>query len=213
MTPEFVYHMEDVLDLYAEPADPERPLVCMDELSYQLLGEVNEPLPAVPGHARRQDYEYTREGTCNVFVAVEPHAGQRHVSVTQRRTAQDFAWFMKELIDGPYAATKAIRLVTDNLNTHGPASFYATFDPATARRLTQRIEWHYTPKHGSWLNMAEIEIGILKRQCLKRRLPDLATVAAEAAAWEAARNAHRATITWTFTTHDARTKLARLYEL
>jgi hypothetical protein len=205
--------MEDVLDLYAEPVDPQRPLVCMDELSYQLLGEVNQPLPAAPGRARRRDYEYTREGTCNLFVAVEPHGGWRHVSVTERRTAQDFAWFMKDLIEVRYADAEVVRLVTDNLNTHTPAAFYATFDAATARALTRRIEWHYTPKHGSWLNMAEIENGILKRQCLKRRLPDQGTVAAQVAAWEAARNDQRATITWSFTVADARTKLARLYEL
>ena len=205
--------MEDVLDLYAEPADPQRPLVCLDELSYQLLGEVSEPLPAAPGRARRRDYEYTREGTCNLFVAVEPQGGARHVRVTERRTAQDFAWFMKHLLEVQYAHAEVVRLVTDNLNTHTPAAFYATFDAATARALTQKLEWHYTPKHGSWLNMAEIENSILKRQCLKRRLPDQATVAAEVAAWEAARNAQRATITWSFTTQAARTKLARLYEL
>jgi hypothetical protein len=205
--------MEDVLDLYAEPADPARPLLCMDELSYQLLGDVNEPLSAAPGRPRRRDYEYTREGTCNLFVAVEPQGGRHHVSVTARRTAEDFARFIKDLLDGPYAHVAVIRLVTDNLNTHHPGSFYATFDPATARALTQKIEWHYTPKHGSWLNMAEIENGILKRQCLKRRLPDQASVATEVAAWAAARNDQRATITWTFTTQAARTKLARLYEL
>lgn len=205
--------MEDVLDLYAEPADPQRPLVCLDELSYQLLGEVNEPLRAAEGRARRRDYEYTREGTCNLFVAVEPHGGARHVSVTERRTAQDFAWFLKDLLEVHYAEAELVRLVTDNLNTHTPAAFYATFDAATARTLTQKLEWHYTPKHGSWLNMAEIENSILKRQCLKRRLPDLSTVTAEVAAWEAARNDQRATINWSFTTADARTKLARLYDL
>jgi hypothetical protein len=205
--------MEDVLDLYAEPYDPQRPQVCMDELSYQMLGDVNEPLPAAPGRARRRDYEYTREGTCNLFVAVEPRGGYRHVRVTAQRTALDFARFMKDLLDGPYADVAQVRLVTDNLNTHTPASFYQAFDAATARRLTAKIEWHYTPKHGSWLNMAELENGILKRQCLKRRLPDQATVAAEVAAWEAVRNEQRATINWTFTTRDARIKLARLYDL
>jgi transposase len=211
--------MEDVLDVYARPYDPRRPQVCLDELSCQLLGEVAEPLPPVPrpapgqpGRPRRRDYEYTREGTANLFVAVEPQAGRRVVRVTERRTAQDFARFLRDLLDGPYAAAEQVVLVTDNLNTHSPAALYATFDPATAWRLTRRIEWHYTPKHGSWLNMAEIEIGILKRQCLRRRLPDPATMATEVAAWELERNWQRATITWTFTTKDARTKLARLYE-
>lgn len=220
MSPQFVWHMEDVLDLYALPYDPECPQICMDELSYQLLGEVNEPLPATPSNAagapgqpRREDYEYTREGTANLFVAVEPLAGRRVVQVTERRTTADFARFMKDLLDGPYAGVERLRLVTDNLNTHSPAAFYETFDPQTAWRLTRKIDWHYTPKHGSWLNMAEIELGILKRQCLKRRLPDRATVAAEVAAWEEDRNRQRATITWTFRTADARTKLARLYEL
>jgi len=203
--------MEDVLDEYAAPEDPERPLVCMDELHYQLLGEKQAPLPAAPGRPKLVDYEYLREGTCNLFVAVEPQAGRRVVSVTAQRTTLDFAHFMKDLLDGPYAAVAQIRLVTDNLNTHTPAAFYAAFDPATARRLTEKIEWHYTPKHGSWLNMAELELGILKRQCLKRRLPDLATVAREIAACVAARNEAQARINWRFTTEDAREKLGRLY--
>ena len=204
--------MEDVLDLYAEEYDPRRPVICVDELSYQLLSEVREPLPAAPGKARRRDYEYHREGTCNLFVAIEPLAGKRQVSVTERRTSADFACFVRDLVDA-YPQAEVLRLVCDNLNTHSPAAFYATFDAATARRLTQRIEWHPTPKHASWLNMAEIEIGVVKRQCLKRRLADQATVAEQVAVWQTARNEQRAVITWSFTTGDARTKLARFYDL
>lgn len=209
----FLWRMEDVLDLYAEAPDPRRPVVCLDELSYQLLSDVRQALPAAPGRVRRQDYEYGREGTCNLFIAVEPLAGRRTVRVTERRTSVDFACFVRDLVEHEYPAAEVIRLVCDNLNTHSPAALYEAFDPVTARRLTQRIEWHYTPKHASWLNMAEIEIGVVKRQCLKRRLPDQATVAAEVEAWQALRNAQRAVITWSFTTHDARTKLARFYEL
>lgn len=213
MTPQFLWHMEDVLDLYEERHDAERPVVCVDELSYQLLSEVREPLAAQPGRARREDYEYHREGTCNLFIAVEPLAGRRHVAVTQRRTNQDFGRFLRELADVWYPEVAVIRLVCDNLNTHSPGALYETFPAAEARRLTRRFEWHYTPKHASWLNMAEIEIGVLKRQCLKRRLGSAETVREEVAVWQDQRNAQRATITWSFTTADARTKLGRFYEL
>ncbi len=212
MTPEYLWHMEDVLDLYAEPYDPARPVVCVDELSYQLLSDVREPLPATPARDRRVDYEYHREGTCNLFIATEPLAGRRQVEVTARRTAPDFARYLQRLADEWYPEAAVIRLVTDNLNTHSPAALYATLPAAEARRLTQRFEWHYTPKHASWLNMAEIEIGVLKRQSLKRRLSSQATVAAEVALWEGQRNEAQAVITWTFTTADARTKLSRFYE-
>lgn len=213
MTPQYLWHLEDVLDLYAEGDDPERPVVCVDELSDQRLSEVREPLPATPEQPRRRDYEYQREGTCNLFIAVEPRAGRREVVVTARRTSQDFGRFLQVLADEHYPDVAQIRIVCDNLNTHSPAALYETFPAAEARRLTQRFEWHDTPKHASWLNMAEIEIGVLKRQCLHRRLGSTATVVAEVQAWQAQRNAQQATITWNFTTADARTKLARFYEL
>jgi hypothetical protein len=205
--------MEDVLDLYAEPYDAQRPQVCVDEVSYQLLEDVHEPLPTAPSQPRKQDYEYVRRGTCNLFVMVEPQAGRRHVAVTDQRTAQDFAHFLRDLVEVHYPDATVIRLVTDNLNTHSPAALYETFDAATAQRLTRKIEWHYTPKHASWLNMAEIEIGVLKRQCLGRRIAAQDELAREVSAWQAQRNLQRATITWTFTTQAARTKLARHYEL
>ena len=213
MTPRFLWHMEDVLELYCEPYDPERPVVCVDELSYQLLSQAREPLAAQPGRARREDYEYHREGTCNLFIAVEPQAGRRLVEVTARRTNQDFGRFLQELADVHYPEVAMIRLVCDNLNTHSPGALYETFPAAEARRLTRRFEWHYTPTHASWLNMAEIEIGVLKRQCLKRRLASAEEVSGEVAVWQNQRNAQQATITWSFTAADARTKLGRFYEL
>jgi len=203
--------MEDVLDLYAEPYEPERPVVCFDECPYQLLADVREPLPGAPGQPRRYDHEYSRRGTCNLFVTVQPKAAWRHVEVTQRRTRLDFAQQMKTLVDERFPEAQVIRVVLDNLNTHTPASLYQAFPPAEARRLTSKLEFHYTPKHGSWLNMAEIEWSVLSRQCLKRRLPDQDSVQRECAAWEAARNADHISIDWRFTTDNARAKLERLY--
>ena len=208
---EFVWHMEDVLDVYTRPRDPRRPQVCLDETSRQLLGEVTAPLPPAPGRPARQDYEYTREGVCNLFLVTEPLRGWRHVTVSDRRTRADFAHVIKALVDVQYPDAETIVLVMDNLNTHSPASLYEAFPPAEAKRLADRLELHYTPKHGSWLNMAEIELGVLAAQCLDRRLPDRTTLEREAAAWEAARNAATRTIHWRFTTTDARIKLKHLY--
>ena len=202
--------MEDVLDLYAEPYDPKRPKVNFDETSKQLIGEVRSPLPAQPGHAARYDYEYKRNGTRNLFLFVEPQAGWRHVVVTEHRPMQDFAHQMKWLVDERYPEADVIRVVLDNLNTHKPASLYETFPPAEAHRIRQKLEFHYTPKHGSWLNLAEIEFSVLARQCLHRRIAAEATLKRELAAVEAARNAARATIDWQFTTAQARVKLPRL---
>ena len=203
--------MEDVLDLYAEPYDPKRPKVNFDETSKQLIGEVRTPLPAQPGHAIRYDYEYKRNGTRNLFLFVEPQTGWRHVAVTEQRTMQDFAHQMKWLVEERYPEAEVIRVVLDNLNTHKPASLYETFAPAEAHRLRQKLEFHYTPKHGSWLNMAEIELSVLARQCLHRRIATEATLKREVAVVEAARNAARATIAWQFTTAQARGKLHHLY--
>lgn len=208
---DFVYHMEEVLDVYTRPYDPRRPQVCLDETSRQLLGDVTAPLPAAPGRPAREDYEYTREGVCNLFLVTEPLRGRRHVTVSDRRTRTDWARCIKELVDVHYPAAERIVLVMDNLNTHSPASLYETFPPDEAKRLADRLEIHHTPKHGSWLNMAEIELGILAAQCLDRRLPDRATVEREVAAWAATRNAAITAIDWRFTTADARIKLKHLY--
>ena len=186
-------------------------MVCFDEYPYQLLADVREPLPAAPGQPSRYDDEYRREGTCNPFVTVQPKAAWRHVEVTQRRTRLDFAQQMKTLVDEGLPEAQVIRVVLDNLNTHTPASLYEAFPPAEARRLTSKLEFHYTPKHGSWLNMAEIELSVLSRQCLKRRLPDQGRVSQECASLGAQRNAERIGINWRFTTENARTKLERLY--
>ena len=203
--------MEDVLDLYAEPYDPKRPKVNFDEASKQLIAETRTPLPAAPGQAVRYDYEYVRNGTRNLFVFTEPQAGWRHIAVTEHRTMEDFAHQMRWLVDARYPEAEVIRVILDNLNTHKPASLYETFPPAEARRLLKKLEFHYTPKHGSWLNMAEIELSILQRQCLDRRIPDATTLVREIHAYEAARNATTATIVWRFTTTDAREKLHHLY--
>ena len=203
--------MEDVLDLYAEPYEPKRPTVTFDETSKQLIGETRHPLPAQPGHAARYDYEYKRNGTRNVFLICEPQVGWRHITVTERRTMQDFAHQMKWLVDERYPEAEVIRIVLDNLNTHRPASLYETFAPAEAHRIRQKLEFHYTPKHGSWLNMAEIELSVLARHCLHRRIATEATLKRELAAVEATRNAAQATIDWQFTTAQARVKLHRLY--
>ena len=204
-------NMEDVLDLYAEPYDPQRPVVRFDETSTQLLAETRPPMPPRPGLPLRQDYEYRREGTRNLFLACEPLAGWRQVAVTQRRTMQDFAHQMRWLVDEAYPEVEVVRVVLDNLNTHRPASLYETFPAVEARRIAKRLEFHYTPKHGSWLNMAEIEFSVLSRSCLKQRLPNEETLRREVQALVAERNAARATINWRFRTHDARDKLHRLY--
>jgi hypothetical protein len=203
--------MEDVLGVYTRPYDPLRPQVCLDETSRQLLGEVTPSLPPAPGRPAREDYEYVREGVCNVFLVCEPLAGWRHVTCRQRRTRIDWAHCIKDLVDLHYPDAERIVLVQDNLNTHTPASLYETFPPAEARRLADKLELHYTPKHGSWLNMAEIELAMLTQQCLDRRLADRATLEREAAAWQAARNAAGRGVNWRFTTEDARIKLKHLY--
>jgi hypothetical protein len=207
----YVARMEDVLDLYAAPPDPRRPVVCLDELPLPLRADVRPPAPPAPGTPAHEDYEYRRCGTAALAMAFDPHRGWRHVWAGERRTKADFAGWVRELADVHYPDAAVIRLVTDNLNTHHPGSFYEAFPAAEARQLARRIEWHFTPKHGSWLNMVEIELGVLSGQCLARRLPDLATVAREVAAWEAQRNAARATVDWRFTTDHARTKLHKLY--
>ena len=203
--------MEDVLEVYTQPYDPKRPQVCMDELSKQLVGESRTPVPAAPGQPARFDYEYVREGTSNLFMFFEPLAGRRHVKVTAQRTRKEWAEAVRELIDDHYPEAEKIVLVMDNLNTHSPGSLYEAFPPAEAKRLAAKLEIHYTPKHGSWLNMAEIELSILGRQCLDRRIAQATELAAEAAAWEAARNQAGTAMNWRFTTEAARIKLRRLY--
>jgi hypothetical protein len=205
--------MEDILDLYAEPYDPYYPLVCFDESPYQLVSEVRQPSPVAPGQPLRYDYEYRREGTCNLFLFFEPLQGWRHVKVTDRRTAQDFAYCMRDLVDVHFPQAAVISVVLDNLNTHTPASLYATFPPAEACRILRKLDFHYTPKHGSWLNMAEIEFAMVATQCLDRRLGNQETVRREIAAWEARRNAAKATVDWRFTTTKARRKLKHIYPL
>jgi len=207
----FVANMEDVLDVYARPLDPTCPVVCVDEGGKQLIGDVREPLPARPGSPAKQDYEYERGGMANLFMAVEPLSGWRHVEVTQRKTAVDFAHFLRLLSDGPFRDARKVVLVCDNLNTHTPACLYEAFAPEEARRLAQRFEWHHTPKHGSWLNVAECELSVVARQCLDRRIPDIDTLRHEVAAWERARNVATVKVDWQFTTADARVKLKRLY--
>ena len=208
---EFVAAMEDVLDVYHRPYDPQQPVVCLDECSKQLIGEVREPLPPRPGQVAKYDSEYERRGTTNVFMAVEPLAGKRTVRVTDRRTRVDWAQFIRLLLLTTYPEAAQVILVMDNLNTHGIASLYEAFDPETARALAARLEIHYTPKHGSWLNMAETELSVLSRQCLDRRIESKDTMAAEIATWENARNDAGARIDWQFTTTEARIKLKRLY--
>jgi hypothetical protein len=203
--------MEDVLDVYTRPYDPRCPQVCLDETSRQLLGEVTPPQPPAPGQPARQDYEYTRQGVCNLFLVCEPLRGWRHVLVSDQRTRMDFAHCIRDLLDVHYPEAERIVLVLDNLNTHSPASLYEACAPAEAKRLANRLEIHHTPKHGSWLNMAEIELSVLSRQCLDRRLGDRPTLEREVAAWEQRRNADRRTIDWRFTTADARIKLKHLY--
>ena len=208
---EFVACMEDVLDLYAEEYDPARPTVGFDETSKQLIAETRVPLPMEPGKPERVDSEYERKGTANLFLVTEPHTGWRHVDVTDRRTKHDFALQMRDLVDRHFPDAERIRVVLDNLNTHTKAALYEAFPPAEARRLLRKLEFHDTPVHGSWLNIAEIEFSMLARQCLNRRIGDRDTLVTEVAAWEAARNEQRASISWQFTVDDARRKLHRLY--
>ena len=203
--------MEDVLDLYAEPYDPDRPVVCFDETSTQLLADTRPPIPVQPGQPRRQDYEYRRAGTRNIFLTCEPLAGWRHVAITERRTMEDFAHQMRWLVDEAYPDAPVVRVVLDNLNTHRMASLYETFPAAEARRIVRRLAFHHTPKHASWLNMAEIEFSVLTRACLQGRNPDETALQRAINAYEAERNASKATINWRFNTQDARTKLHRLY--
>ncbi len=202
--------MEDLLDLYAEAGDPWFPVVCFDECPVQLVSEVRQPLPAAPGRRRRYDYHYHREGTANLFMFFCPRQGWRHVTVTDRRTKQDFAHQMKALVDGYFPKALQIRVVLDNLNTHTPSALYETFEPAEARRILRRLEFHYTPVHASWLNMVELELAVLSAQCLQRRIGSNFMLRHEIWAWEAERNAKHATIDWRFTCRDARHRL-RLY--
>jgi hypothetical protein len=208
---EFVAAMEDVLEVYQRPRDPQRPLVCLDEQSKQLIKETRTPIPATPGRVERCDYEYERNGTANLFMTFAPLEGWRHIQVTDRRTKTDFAEVIRQLVDVHFPDAEKIVVVMDNLNTHKPASLYEAFPPAEARRLIEKLEIHYTPKHGSWLDMAETELSVLTKQCLDRRIPDSATLVREIAAWEALRNANCAKIDWQFTTGTARVKLTRLY--
>jgi transposase len=203
--------MEDVLEVYHRPYDPTHPQVCMDEASKQLLGETREPLPLAPGQPRREDYEYVRNGTRNLFLFFEPLSGWRHVQVTEQRTKVDWAEAIRELVDVHYPNAATIVLVLDNLNTHTLGALYEAFAPEEARRIARRLEIHYTPKHGSWLNMAEIELSVLGRQCLRQRLPDAERLTAEARAWEERRNEAGTQMEWRFTTADARIKLKHLY--
>jgi uncharacterized small protein (DUF1192 family) len=203
--------MEDILEVYQRPHDPLRPLVCLDETSKQLIAETRVPIAAKPGQPGRHDYEYRRNGTANLFMMFAPLEGWRHVKATDRRTALDYAQVLRELSDAHFPGAHKIVLVQDNLNTHKPASLYEAFPPAEARRLVERFEWHYTPKHGSWLDMAESELGVLSSQCLDRRIPDQQVLKQEVEAWEADRNRKHAKADWQFTTSDARVKLKRLY--
>jgi len=210
---EFVWRMEDVLDLYKEPYDERRPVVCFDEMPYQMVQEKRTPpLAPEPGKAERYDYEYKRMGTANLFVVFEPKKGWRHIDVTERRTASDFAAQMCKLAKEHYAEAEKIRVVMDNLNTHTPAALYEAFAPEEARGILRRLEFHYTPKHASWLNQVEIELSVLQKQCLgERRIPDKESLGKEVGAWERGRNEAGATVQWRFTAEDAREKLERLY--
>ena len=203
--------MEDVLDVYARPYDPKRPVVCFDEGGKELRDTPNGTLPMQPGQPAREDYEYERFGKANLFLSVEPLAGRRRVQVTERHTACDFAEAIRVVVDEDYPDAEIVVLVTDNLNIHKPASLYERFEPDEAHRIVRKIEWHYTPEHGSWLDMAECELSVLARQCLSRRIPDIETLSREVEAWQTRRNAAQVTIDWHFTTADARVKLKRLY--
>ena len=208
---DFVAAMEDTLEVYTRPRDPARPVICLDETSKQLTRETRTPLPRGPGRVERIDYEYERAGVANVFMLFVPLEGKRYVSVRERRTAKDYAEVVRELVDVHFPLAEKIILVNDNLNTHKIASLYKAFPPAEALRIAERIEMHYTPKHGSWLNMAECELSVLSRQCLARRIPDQTELADEIKAWETTRNSVGSGCNWQFTTQDARTKLSHLY--
>lgn len=208
---EFVYRMEDILALYAEPLDPDRPVICMDETSKQLISEVLEPMPRQPGQPLKYDYQYRREGVCNLFMFTEPLAGQRTVLLRSRRTKADWVACLRWLLEGPYADVSLIRLVSDNLNTHQPAAFYECLPPEEAKRLLDRVEFHYTPLHASWLNIAEIELSVLSRQCLSRRISSEEMLRIEIDAWTIQRNQACRKVDWQFTTTDARIRLKRLY--
>ncbi len=203
--------MEDLLDLYNEPYDPKRPVVCFDECSYQLVEEVRLPLPPEPEQPERYDFEYKRNGTVNLFAYFQPLNGWRHIEITQRRTKHDFAKQMKNLVDIYHRDADVIRLVVDNLNIHTPAALYEVFKPQEARLIVQKLEFHYTPKHASWLNQVEIELSVLSRQCLERRILDIQTLSSEVATWEKQRNLQRTSVYWRFQTTDARRKMERLY--
>lgn len=203
--------MEDVLDVYERPYDPEIPVVCMDEKPYQLLGELRDSWAMCPGKTHKVDYEYKRHGTCSIFALIEPLGGRHHCSVREHRTSIDWAREIKYMVDEMYPNAKKIVLVMDNLNTHKPASLYKAYSPQEARRIFKKLEFHYTPKHGSWLNIAEIELNVMTRQCLNRRISDIDTLSKELKAWENERNVHKAKINWQFRTQDARVKLTSLY--
>lgn len=208
---DFVCQMEEVLDVYHRPYDPMKPLICFDELSKQLVREVEAPLPVKPGEIEKYDYHYERNGVANIFMVCEPIRGKRWTKVTKQRTKIDWAGFMKEIADIHYPSVDKIVVVMDNLNTHKASSFYEAFSPEEAQRLINRFEFHYTPKHGSWLNMAEIELSVLSKQCLNRRIPDLKTLKQEVSSWEKIRNGKEDKIIWRFTTKEARIKLRKLY--
>ena len=214
MSPEFVWHREDVLELYGEPYDAQRPQVCFDESPVQLVSETRRPLPPCPGPPACYDYEYQREGTANLFLFVQPLRGWRQVNVTrQPLPKQDFAQQMKQLVEVYFPEAEPIRWVVDNLNTHTPAALYEAFAPAEARRIARKLELHYTPKHGSWLNRAECEFAVLATQCWDRRIPDIESLSQEICAWQAKRNQHHTKIHWQFGTDLARVKLKRLYPM
>ncbi len=208
---EYVARLEDVLDLYAQAPDPQHPVVCLDESPIQLIGEVRQPIPAAPGQVQRYDYEYRRNGTMNLFVVLDAHRSWRRVTVTERRTAQDYAARLRDLVDLDYPHAERIRVVQDNLSTHTPGSLYEAFPAPEAHRILRRLEFHFTPKHASWLNMVEIEIGVLKGQCLDRRIDNRERLEREVAAWERERNATGARVKWMFTTEKARAKMGRAY--
>jgi len=208
---EFAAHMEKVLDVYEKPYDAAAPVLCMDEQPVQLLKETRKPIPATPEHGKRIDYEYERAGTANIFMFTEPLAGWREVAVRERKTKVDWAVEMARLLEGRYAGCEKVVLVCDNLNTHKPACLYEAFEPEQARRIAERLEWHYTPKHGSWLNMAEIELSVLHRQCLDRRIESAEEMARQVDAWQEDRNEREVGVQWRFTTADARVKLHKLY--
>lgn len=207
----FAAAMEDVLTVYARPPDPARPLICFDEAGKELTSHARPPQPLAPGQPIREDTEYARHGSANLFLVCAPHLGWRHITVTDQRTARDFAWMMREVVDVHFPAAERIVLVLDNLNTHTPAALYQAFPPAEAWRILQKLEWHFTPIHGSWLNIAELEWSVLHRQCLDRRIPDRHALATEVAAWVAAHNQARTPVDWRFTVQAAREKLVHLY--